>query len=111
MARPTIPTPNSGETILTSWGAAVAAAMNGITAGTVNVVLSNVNSATAAVTFPVAYKVAPLVVGTPLIASASGWIATIDAVTATGFTARISARDTGNFSATVPFSWVAIGEM
>jgi hypothetical protein len=108
MANVAIPVPNSGEVVATSWGASVAQAHNGIQAGTVSAVLANVNTITVPVVFVRPYAAAPIVVASPAFGQAT-WIANVEAITTTGFNLRVSHKDTGNFNATIPANWIAVG--
>jgi hypothetical protein len=114
MAATAIPIPNSGEVVASSWGAAVAAAHNGIQAGQVPTTGVTGTFQNIQVTFPRPYSAPPIVVvgignGTAALTTAR-YYALASVVTTTGFLATIQHAD--NLSAAIPqnvLSWVAIG--
>jgi len=108
MAATAIATPVAGDVVLSSWGAQVAAAHNGIQAGSVNV-SGTTQSGSAAVVFPRPYAAPPIVVAV----QASGALthfAVVTAITASGFTALLEHRDgTASTFGPIAVAWVAIG--
>jgi hypothetical protein len=109
MASTAIATPVSGETILQSWGAQVAAAHNGIQSGAVNVSVSSGSTGSTAVTFPRPFSAAPIVVAVQASGN-TAFFAMIFGISATGFTAAIQHRDgTAGAAGPLVVHWVAIG--
>lgn len=107
MAATVIPSPVSGDVVLSSWGSAVAAAHNGIQSGVASVVVATQNSGNVVVTFPRPYATAPLVVASPQFVG--GWFAAINSVTTTQVTIAAWFRDATAQTATIPVNWIAIG--
>jgi hypothetical protein len=108
MAATSIPVPNSGEVVASSWGAAVAQAHNGIQSGTVTTPAITSGSAFVAVTFPRPFSAPPVVVavgpGNTVL------YAQVGLITNTGFTAYIrDSRDSPPSGGTAVINWIAVG--
>lgn len=104
-------TPAPGDEIVADWGASVAAAINGIQAGTTTVPISSAATIIYAVTFPKAYKVAPAIQATSGPGNGNKWVAAYTNVTTSGFGIVLFARDGVAGTANVTVSWLAIGEL
>lgn len=84
---------------------------NCVQSGTVTIPITAVNTqATVAVTFPVAYQAAPVVVAGWVAGTIAGSVGglTLASVTTTGFTAA-GIRTSG--AAAIPAAWVAVGQV
>jgi len=108
MASTAIVRPNSGETILSSWGVQVTDAHNGIQSGSQNVTLANVAGAATTITFPRPYASPPAVVA--IVAAGSiGYFAYAVAATTTSVSIGAAHRDGSLSSVTLLLYWIAIG--
>lgn len=108
----TAPRPVSGEPVATAWGDQVHDLLEGIQAGKVSLVFSNLaDSAVVTVVFPRAYTAPPVVVLGMETGVSRAPVAKIvnGSITATQF--QMQAQDTAGTvrTGTMPASWLAIG--